>query len=114
MRRVSDFLSRAGVAPTPETLAVLAGKQPSPNRTEDNGKSAFTDIGARIGEDNEALRNLLLDTGLQFRALDDLKETFGKLTDPLSKLLETLEHEKFDNASLRGALSELRASHEAL
>jgi crescentin len=114
MRRVSDFLSRAGVAPTPETLAVLAGKQPSANRPEDNGKSAFTDIGARIGEDNEALRNLLLDTGLQFRALDDLKETFGKLTDPLSKLLETLEHEKFDNASLRGALNELRASHEAL
>jgi len=114
MRKVSDFLSRAGVAPTTETLAVLAGKQPSANRPEDNGKSPFTDIGERIGGDNEALRNLLIDTGLQFRALDDLKETFGKLTNPLGKLLETLEREKFDNASLRGALNELRTSHEAL
>ncbi len=114
MRKVSDFLSRAGVAPTAETLAILAGKQPSANRPEDNGKSPFTDIGERIGGDNEALRNLLIDTGLQFRALDDLKETFGKLTNPLSKLLETLEREKFDNASLRGALNELRTSHESL
>src|SRR5580704_7860447 len=113
MRKVSDFLSRAGVAPTPETLAVLAGKQHSSAR-QDNDKSPFTDIGERIGGDNEALRNLLIDTGLQFRALDDLKETFGKLTNPLSKLLETLEREKFDNASLRGALDELRTSHESL
>jgi chromosome segregation ATPase len=114
MRKVSDFLSRAGVAPTAETLAILAGKQPSANQLDDNGKSPFTDIGERIGGDNEALRNLLIDTGLQFRALDDLKETFGKLTNPLSRLLETLEREKFDNASLRGALNELRTSHESL
>jgi len=114
MRRVSDFLSRAGVAPTPERLTVLAGKQQNANRAEDNGKPNFADIGGRIGEDNEALRNLLIDTSLQFGAIDDLKETFGKLVDPLNKLLGTLEHEKFDNAGLRGALTELRASHEAL
>jgi crescentin len=114
MRKVSDFLSRAGVAPTAETLAALAGRQPSANPPEDKAKSPFTDIGERIGGDNEALRNLLIDTGLQFRALDDLKETFGKLTNPLNKLLETLEREKFDNASLRGALNELRTSHESL
>jgi crescentin len=130
MRRVSDFLSRAGVASTPETLAALAGKQqqnpsrPEPSRPEEsrpeeshpeeNGKVTFADIGERIGEDNEALRHLLVDTGLQFGALDELKETFGKLVDPLHKLLGTLEHEKFDNASLRGALDELRAAHEAL
>src|SRR5580704_6876496 len=114
MRKVSDFLARAGVSSTPETLAALTSKPQNSNRPDDNGKSPFTDIGERIGGDNEALRNLLIDTGLQFRALDDLKETFGKLTSPLSKLLETLEREKFDNASLRGALNELRAGHESL
>src|ERR1700733_11725901 len=120
MRRVSDFLSRAGVTSTPETLAALAGKQqqnpnrPEAIRPEENGKVTFADIGERIGEDNEALRHLLVDTGLQFGALDELKETFGKLVDPLHKLLGTLEHEKFDNASLRGALNELRAVHDAL
>ncbi len=120
MRRVSDFLSRAGVTSTPETLAALAGKQqqnpsrPEPSHPEENGKVTFADIGERIGEDNEALRHLLVDTGLQFGALDELKETFGKLVDPLHKLLGTLEHEKFDNASLRGALDELRAAHDGL
>lgn len=115
MRRVSDFLSRAGVASTSETLAAVAGKQQSANRSDDGGgKLTFTDIGERIGEDNEALRHLLIDTGLQFGALDELKETFSKLVDPLHKLLGTLEQEKFDNAGLRGALNELRAMHENL
>src|ERR1700728_91891 len=113
MRKVSDFLSRAGVSSTPETLTVLPGKPRSPDRPEDD-KSPFAHIGERVGEDNQALRHLLVDTGLQFGALDELKETFGKLVDPLHKLLGTLEHEKFDNASLRGALDELRAAHETL
>src|SRR5580700_4292489 len=114
MRKVSDFLARAGVSSTPETLAALTSKPQNSNRPDDNGKVTFADIGERIGEDNEALRHLLVDTGLQFGALDELKETFGKLVDPLHKLLGTLEHEKFDNASLRGALNELRAAHDGL
>src|SRR6202035_3324192 len=113
MRKVSDFLSRAGVSSTPETLTVLPAKPRSPDRLEDD-KSPFAHIGERIGEDNQALRHLLIDTGLQFSALDELKETFGKLVDPLHNLLSTLEQAKFDNASLRGALTELRSSHETL
>lgn len=114
MRKVSDFLARAGVSATPETLAALTGKPQNANRPDDNGKSTFANIGERIGGDNEALRHLLIDTGLQFGALDELKETFGKLVDPLHNLLSTLEQAKFDNASLRGALTELRSSHETL
>src|ERR1700747_516470 len=114
MRKVSDFLARAGVSSTPETLVALTGKPQNYNRPDDNGKSTFAHVGERIGEDNEALRHLLIDTGLQFGALDELKETFSKLVDPLHKLLSTLEQAKFDNASLRGALSALRASHGAL
>src|SRR6202051_979668 len=114
MRKVSDFLTRAGVSSTPETLAALTGKPQNSNRADDNGKSTFANIGERIGGDNQALRHLLIDTGLQFSALDELKETFGKLVDPLHNLLSTLEQAKFDNASLRGALTELRRSHETL
>ena len=114
MRKVSDFLARAGVSSTPETLAALTGKPQNSNRPDDNGKSTFANIGERIGGDNQALRHLLIDTGLQFSALDELKETFGKLVDPLHNLLSTLEQAKFDNASLRGALTELRSSHETL
>jgi chromosome segregation ATPase len=114
MRKVSDFLSRAGVSSTSETVTVLPSKQPSTTRPEEIARSPFANIGERVGEDNEALRHLLIDTGLQFDALDELKATFSKLVDPLHNMLGTLEQAKFDNASLRGALSELRTSHESL
>src|ERR1700733_6683558 len=113
MRTVSNFLSRAGVTSKSETSPGPADRQPNIDRPEDHG-NAFAAIGTRIGEDNEALRNLLIDTGHQFGAVDDLKDTIGKLVEPLHKLMSTLEHEKSDNASLRGALAESRASHETL
>jgi crescentin len=114
MRKVSDFLSRAGVSSTSETVTVLPSKQPGTTRPDERARSPFANIGERVGEDNEALRHLLIDTGLQFDALDELKATFSKLVDPLHNMLGTLEQAKFDNASLRGALAELRTSHDAL
>jgi chromosome segregation ATPase len=90
-----------------------AARQQSANRSQDYG-NALESIGGRIGEDNEVLRNLLIDTGHQFNALDDLKETFGKLVEPLNNLMSALEREKSDNAGLRGALTASRASLETL
>jgi chromosome segregation ATPase len=113
MRTVSSFLSRAAVTSISETFPVPAVRQQSASRSEDHGK-ALESIGERIGEDNEVLRNLLIDTGHQFNALDDLKETLGKLVEPLNKLMGALEHEKSDNAGFRGALAASRASHETL
>src|ERR1700733_9004090 len=114
MRIVSDFLMRTSVTPPAEPVAALAVKQSSPNPPAEPAKPTLADLGERLGSDNETLRNLLIDTGLQFRAIDELKETFTKLTDPLSKLLETLEQVKFDNASLLGSLNELRDNHTTL
>ena len=47
-------------------------------------------------------------------ALDELKGTFEKLVEPISQTLRTLEHEKSDNASLRDALADVRASQDTL
>jgi crescentin len=76
--------------------------------------AALEDVGARIGEENEVLRNLLVDTSHQFAAIDDLKKSFDGLVDPLNSFLSTLEHERADNASFRGALTALRGTHEKL
>jgi crescentin len=76
--------------------------------------AAFADVGARIGEENEVLRNLLVDTSHQFAAIDDLKKSFNGLLDPLNSFLSSLEHERADNASCRGALKALRGAHEKL
>jgi crescentin len=115
MRRVSHFLlARKGVASKFEGSEVLAFDSQTPKGIEGDGKPTFAEIGARVGEDNEALRNLLIDTGRQFSALDDLKKTFSKLVEPISQTLRTLEHEKSDNVGLRGMLAEIRTNHETL
>ena len=110
MRTVSDFLWLAGVS----TFTGLTAKPRVSDRPANRDQAAFADLGERIGEDNEVLRNLLIDTGHQLTAVDDLKATFGKLVDPLNNLLVTLEQEKADIASSRGALAAIRASHDTL
>jgi crescentin len=74
----------------------------------------LANIGNKVGGDNEALRNLLIEIGRGIGGLDHLKESFAKLTDPLDQALRALERETSDNVGLRVTLSELRTSHEAL
>src|ERR1051326_3332524 len=106
MGTVSDLLGLAGAKSTPDASAPLA--------PEHKSAETFADLGARIGEDNEALRNLLIDTSHQLNTIDELKETFGKLVDPLSNLLTSLEQERANNAGSQGALAAMRTSHETL
>jgi len=74
----------------------------------------LANIGLKVGSDNEALRNLLIEIGRGIGGLDDLKENLARLTDPLDQALRALERETSDNVSLRVTLHELRTSHEGL
>ena len=115
MGTISDFLGRKGVAPTSAAVPVPASpKQPDSNITAEPNGPTFADLGARIGEGNEALRNLLIDTERRIAALDDVKCAFRDLVEPIGAALRALEQEKTDNAGLRNVLAELRTSHEAL
>jgi len=114
MGTVSDLLGLAGAKSTPDASPALVPEQKGADQSARRDKMTFADLGARIGEDNETLRNLLLDTSHQLSTIDDLKETFGKLVDPLSNLLTTLEHERANNAGSQGALAAIRTSHETL
>lgn len=121
MSSLSEFFSRkssAAVAapapvPVPEKAPTLSpGKGPAGD--DRPAELAWAEIGSRIGGENEVLRNLLVDTGRQVSALDDLKDAFSKLVDPINKTLRALEQEKSDNVGLRGTLADVRASYEAL
>jgi len=118
MGTVSDLLSLAGAKSKSDAFPAQTPIQPSaeppaPLAPLDKPLS-LADVGARIGEDNEVLRNLLMDTTHHLSALDDLKETFNRLVEPLNNTLTSLEQERADNASARGALAALRSSHETL
>jgi crescentin len=122
MGTVSDLLSLAGAKSKSDAFPTPTANQPSvqpslePNAAPpaNREKATLADVGARIGEDNEVLRNLLIDTSNHLNAFDDLKESFGKLVDPLNNVLTTLEQERAENASSRGALAAMRSSHETL
>jgi crescentin len=113
MGTISDFLGRRSIAPTSSGHpASSAPTPPATNGTAEQTEPTFTDIGARLGEDNEALRNLLIDTDRRIAALDDVKDAFRSLIDPIGSALRALEQEKSDNVGLRNSLSELRVSHD--
>jgi predicted nucleic acid-binding Zn-ribbon protein len=74
----------------------------------------FSDIGSRMGEENEALRNLLTDTGRKIGELDELKQAFDKLVQPFNSTLRALEQEKSQTLSLTSRLDESRSAYETL
>src|SRR5262245_48407713 len=114
MRTISDFLGRKGVASTSTAFTGPASAKPKAYSAEEPRETTFADIGARVGEDNETLRNLLIDTDRRIGALDDLKAAFRDLVEPIGAALHALEQEKTENFGLRNALAELRTSHESL
>jgi crescentin len=74
----------------------------------------LSEIGSRIGEENEFLRGLLNDTGRKINELDDLKDSFHKLVQPFNNTLRALEQEKSENIGLANRLSDAQAAYETL
>jgi crescentin len=114
MRTISDFLARKGATSTSAAFTAPTSAKPRPAATEDRTEPTFADIGNRVGEDNETLRNLLIDTDRRIGALDDLKDAFRNLVEPIGSALHALEQEKTENFGLRNALADLRTSYETV
>jgi hypothetical protein len=101
MRTITHFLARKGGASTSAAFAVPTPAKPGSPAAEEPSEATLADIGARVGEENEALRNLLIDTDRRIGALDDLKDAFRNLVEPIGSALQALEQEKSDNVGLR-------------
>src|SRR5438132_2410684 len=110
MRTITHFLARKGVASTSAAFAVPTPVKPGSPTAEEPSETTLADIGTRVGEDNETLRNLLIDTDRRIGALDDLKVAFRSLVEPI----HALEQEKTENVGLRNTLAELRTGHDSL
>jgi len=114
MRTITRFFARKGGAFRSAAFAVPTPAKPGSPGAEDRSEPTLADIAARVGEENKELRNRLIDTDRRIGALDDLREVFRKLAEPMGSALQALEQEKADNVTLRNALSELRAAHESV
>src|SRR5882757_2254289 len=91
--------------PPPAPVPAQTSAQISENTAAPQAE-ARVDSSAKIGEENEALRNLLVDAGMKIRQFDDYKNIFIKLIEPATQALRTLEHEKTSNIDLRRKLEQ--------
>jgi hypothetical protein len=106
-QRESDANSIAALLsdPPPAPVSGQTAAQPSENTPAPQAEARL-DSSAKIGEENEALRNLLVDAGMKIRQFDDYKNIFMKLIEPATQALRTLEHEKTSNIDLRRKLEQ--------
>jgi len=111
MRKFGAFLARkpatAELTPTPGGTAL-------PDNPLELDEELFSAIGAQIGGENEALRNLLLDANAKIGELDIIKDAVGKLVDPVSKTLRAMEAEKAEKLALQTVLNNTRTAYGKL
>ena len=74
----------------------------------------FLPIVTQLGEENETVRNLLIDAEHKVSELDAIKRAIGRLVDPVSKTLRALEEAKSEKIGLQGALNNTRIANSKL
>src|SRR5581483_4549163 len=118
MRKLSELFARKNFSSVESVPILLVGRNDqngnSGNHETATGDEGFSEAGARIGEENEELRNLISEAGRKVGELDEIKQAFGRIVDPINKTLRALEQEKSRSLSLSGTLGEHRTALEAL
>ena len=71
----------------------------------------FSPLALQLGEENETVRNLLIDASHKIRDLDAIRDAFGRLVEPVSKTLKAYEEEKSEKISLQSTLAEMRNAY---
>jgi crescentin len=108
-------MSRFGfLARKPAPIATSAEPAPASENPLELDEELFSTLGAQLGGDNEALRNMLLDANNKIAELDTIKAAVGKLVDPVSKALRDFESEKTEKVGLQTVLNNTRTAYGKL
>src|SRR5664279_2699226 len=108
MSRFGFLARKSGLAEKPNEPAAA-----SQNPLELD-EELFSALGARMGGENEALRNLLLDANSKINELDTIKNAVGKLVEPVGKALRDFEAEKTEKVGLQTVLNNTRTAYGKL
>jgi len=106
MSMFSNFIGRK----TPADEAAPTTTAPAANVIEID-QELFFPIATQLGEDNEMVRNLLIDTEHRLSELDTIKRSIGKLVDPVSKTLRAYEETKNQKIGLQTQLNNTRTAY---
>src|SRR5688572_8158111 len=99
---MTKFTSLLGRKPTlvAETSQSPAAAAPEKNVLELD-QDLFFPIASQLGEENETVRNLLIDAEQKITELGTIRTSLGRLVDPVSKTLRAFEEAKSEKLSLR-------------
>lgn len=114
MAKLSDLFGRKNDDIGLSRPALRSAAERAAGTDEPPAVETFSDMGSRVGQENEVLRNLLTDTGRKIRDLDELKDSFDKIVAPFNNALRALEQEKSHTLALTGMLDESRTAYETL
>lgn len=112
MGKFGGFLSR-------KPVIVEVANEPAPETPEaanplELDEELFSALGARVGGENEALRNLLLKASTKINELDSIKDAVTQLADPVAKALADYETEKSEKIGLQTVLNNTRTAYGKL
>ena len=74
----------------------------------------FLPIATQLGQENEAVRNLLIDAEHKLGELETIRTSIGRLVDPVSKTLTAFEQSKSEKLALQSVLNNTRIAHNKL
>ncbi len=89
--------------PTPARAA--ANATPAHKTDVDLDEELFVPVAAKLGAENEVVRNLLLDAEHKIGELDTIKLSIAKLLDPVTSTLRSYEEAKSEKLILQRALN---------
>src|SRR5262245_57871203 len=106
MSKFANLLGRK-----PAEAAPAASTTPASERNViELDQELFFPIATQLGEDNETVRNLLIDAEHKISELETIKRAVGKLVDPVSKTLRAFEETKNQKIGLQTQLNSTRAA----
>ena len=98
-------------APAPQHLTATAAAEKSDIELD---QDLFFPAATQLGHENETVRNLLIDAEHKIGELELIKNSIGKLVDPVSKTLRAFEETKSEKLSLQNVLNTTRIAHNKL
>ena len=109
MGKLGGFLSRK-----PAISEATARPAPTSTNPLELDEELFSALGARVGGENEALRNLLLKASTKVGELDAIKNAVTELAEPVAKALNAYETEKSEKIGLQTVLNNTRTAYGKL
>ena len=115
MTKFASLLGRKPMLVTETPKGPAAPATPAPDRNVlELDQELFFPLASQLGEENEVVRNLLIDAEHKITELDSIRQSLGRLVDPVSKTLRAFEEAKNEKLSLQSVLNSTRIAYSKL